>query len=239
VTPGFKREELKARYDVARIVEDEWHSYSGKKTAAFIREHLSGVEATSKCLLNAGAGIYELRIEGWKEISVDLFAAPMRRRPCGVCGSVERLPFRNGTFGAVVCVGEVLAYCDPVRCIREFARVLAPSGVLICDFGNSRSLRYWFKAPYGRAADLVTDWYNGAPERTWVYDPDYVRGLLISAGFRTKQVFGTHTWSALAKRVGVSTAMALNLQRCFEWLHLPSSWACVTTIVAARAAIGK
>jgi ubiquinone/menaquinone biosynthesis C-methylase UbiE len=54
-------------------------------------------------------------------------------REYSVCTSVERLPFRENSMGAIVCVGEVLAYCDPAAAIGEFARVLVRSGLLICD----------------------------------------------------------------------------------------------------------
>src|SRR5208337_3242994 len=147
--------------------------------------------------------------------------APIRDRKYALCASVEALPFRSSTFGAIVCVGEVLAYCDPAAAITEFARVLAPSGTLICDFGSSRSIRYWFRTSYGRAADLVTDHYNGTPERTWVYDPAYVSSLLVKAGFHVKVSLGTHTWSAFARRLGASMPTAMLVQQYLEWLRFP------------------
>lgn len=234
MSPGFRRDELRSRYDISAINEDEWHEYSGGKTAEFITRYLTGTGAKNKLLLNAGAGVYEVRADSWREVSVDLFSTPLQNRQYGVCASVESLPFQDATFGAVVCVGEVLAYCDPAAAIAEFARVLAPSGILICDFGSSKSIRYWLRHPFGRAADLVTDSYNGAPERIWVYDPAYVASLLESHGFVIKARLGTHTWSALARRFGASIPFAIRLQRRLERLHLPVGWADVTTVVAER-----
>jgi SAM-dependent methyltransferase len=215
--------------------EDDWHCYSEKKTTELLARHLSVSEVPSNWLLNAGAGVYQFRLGGWKEVSLDLFTSPIRQRQCPVCASIEKLPFRSGTFGGIACVGEVLGYCDPAAAIVEFSRLLAPLGILICDFGSSREIRYWLRPPYGRAADLVTDYYNEAPERIWVYDPIYVSSLLVSSGFDIRARLGTHTWSALARRVGASAPMAVFLQRHLEWLRLPSAWADVTTIVAARA----
>jgi SAM-dependent methyltransferase len=234
MSPGFRRDELRSRYDISAISEDEWHEYSGYKTAEFITYYLSRTEVNSKLLLNAGAGVYEIQANSWSEISVDLFSTPLRNRQHAVCASIESLPFQAATFGAVVCVGEVLAYCDPAAAIAEFARVLVPSGTLICDFGNSRSFRYWLRYSYGRAADLVTDYYNGTPERIWVYDPAYVKSLLTSSGFVIKDALGTHTWSALARRLGASVELAIRLQRRLERLRLPPAWADLTTIVAER-----
>ena len=239
VPPGFKRDELRARYDVAAIHEDDWHSHSGERSSRFVADHLSQLRVPSYWLLNAGAGVYEIRLDAWEEVSVDLFTAPIQDRHYAICASVERLPFQASSFGAVVCVGEVLAYCDPAATISEFARVLAPSGLLICDFGSSRSFRHWFRASYGRAADLVSDYYNGTPEQTWVYDPAYMRSLLVSTGFNIKAKLGTHTWSALARRIGASVRTGLLVQRYLDWLRLPSSCADVTTIVAVRDVTGK
>lgn len=231
---GFKRNELRARYDVENIHEDEWHSYSGKKTSEFLNRYLSFSTTNSKWLLNAGAGIYEIQFDKCKEVLVDLFTTPIRNKKYAVCASVENLPFKSDAFAGIVCVGEVLAYCDPTAAINEFARILEQAGVLIFDFGSSRSIRYWLKKPYGRAADLVTDFYNGKPEKTWIYDPAYIESLLQSYGLKIIARFGIHTWSALARRIGAPTPLAMFIQRHLEWAHLPSNWADVTTIVASR-----
>ena len=52
-------------------------------------------------------------------------------------------------------MGEVIAYCDPVRVVKEFANVLAPGGLLVCDFQSSRSVRFARTPAFGRAADIV------------------------------------------------------------------------------------
>jgi SAM-dependent methyltransferase len=236
VTPGFKRHELRKRYDVVDIHEDRWHAYSGRKTAAILARYLSRGHARSNWLLNAGCGVYEISAVGWKEISVDLFTAPICGRRYSVCANVEQLPFRGSSVGGIVCVGEVLAYCDPATAIREFSRVLVPSGLLVCDFASSRSPRYWFRTPFGRAADLITDEYNGAPERTWVYDPGYITTLLESGGFVVGKTLGTHACSAIARRAGASPGLALRLQELLERLPLPARLADLTTIVASRSA---
>jgi SAM-dependent methyltransferase len=238
VRPGFRREELIARYDVAAIHEDDWHTHSGNRTAKLVAAYLSLSHPTSNLLLNAGAGVYEIRSDTWREIALDLFAAPLGNRQSAVCGSVEALPFEDGMFGAVVCVGEVLGYCDPAKAIAEFSRVLVPGGILICDFGNSRSARYWLRKPYGRAADLVVDSYNGTPERIWVYDPSYVGALLVSTGFDIKARLGTHTWSALVRRFGMSVSTAVLVQRGLNWLPFPRAFADIMTIVAMRSVTG-
>ena len=218
------------------ITEDDWHSYTGEQTRKVIADQFATRNFALGWVLNAGAGIYALRAGKSQEVSVDLFVAPIRDHSFSVCATVERLPFRPQTFHAIVCVGEVLAYCDPAAAIREFARVAVPKGLLICDFGSSRSARHWLRRRYGRAADLVTDQYNGTPEKTWIYDPDYISALLVSSGFVIEETIGIHTFSAVARRIGVTASIALRLQRRCPWLSLPNRWADITTIVAARSA---
>jgi SAM-dependent methyltransferase len=232
--PGFTRDELKPRYDVGAIREDEWHSYSGDQTTRIIQAELSTFDHPPSWLLNAGSGIYALGPHQWHEVRCDLFAAPIKGGGLSVCGSIQQLPFSDSAFGAVVCVGEVLAYCDPAATAREFARVLAPSGILISDFGSSRSMRRLLSSSFGRAADLVTDDYNGSPEKTWIYNPDYILALLANLGFRIQKTLGTHTWSALARRLGCSPRLAVSIQRRLEWLRLPAAAADVITVVAVR-----
>lgn len=233
--PGFQREDLRARYDVRSIDEDEWHAHSGAVTKDLVEQTLRSRTTTAPGrLLNAGAGVYAFETPGWQEIAVDLFISPLSGRRSSVCASTERLPFLSETFSAVVCVGEVLAYCDPVKCLAEFSRLLVSGGILICDFGNSRGARFWSTDTYGRAADLVTGEYNGRPERTWVYDPSYIQMLLRSENLQIRRQVGTHTWSTLAKRLGVTQRFALEVERRLRWLTLPADWADVMTFVAER-----
>jgi SAM-dependent methyltransferase len=234
VSSGFKREQLSARYDVASIDEDTWHSYSGDKTERVISRILSTWPAPSTLLLNAGCGVYRLTVPYWQEISLDLFPTPLKMRSHAICGSVEALPFKPNIFGALVCVGEVLGYCDPVKAIKEFARVLMGKGILVCDFSSTQSFRYWLTKTYGRAADIVTQQYNGQPERTWAYHPGYIESLLVSAGFEIYQCIGAHTWSALASRVGFSMKSAVRFQKRLDGIEGPNRYADLMTIVAVR-----
>lgn len=236
---GRRRSELSARYGTPIVGEDSWHSYSGAQTAKIISCYLKPGDAKRAWLLNAGAGIYQVAPQQWLEISLDLFDAPIRGREYAVCASIEQLPFPNGIFAATVCVGEVLGYCDPARAIKEFARIARPGATLICDFRSSRGVGQWLTTSYGRAADLVTDQYNGEPEQTWIYDPRYIKHLLGSSGFSIRAEVGTHTWSALARRFGANTNSAVKVQKLLEALRLPRGMADVTTIVAEKDGFAK
>jgi SAM-dependent methyltransferase len=236
---GFPREKLKDRYDVGAFKEDAWHAYSGTKTARLLKEHIVSPKGNSSRLLNAGAGVYELTFDGWQDVSVDIFEEPIRNHKNPVCASIEHLPFQENTFGAVICVGEVLGYCDPAAVFQEFQRVTEPGGLLICDFGNNRRIRNWFTREYGRAAAISADDYNGTLEQVWTYDPVYIKQLLIRNGFSIKKTWGTHTWSALARRSGLTTSTALALQAHLEWVNLPVNAADVITVYATLDAGAK
>jgi SAM-dependent methyltransferase len=231
---GFERNALKSRYDVCSISEDRWHTHTGQRTSRIVANTLAEIPPGSRRLLNAGSGCHALGLSSWEEIATDLFPSPLTTHRVSVCASVELLPFAEQSFGAVVSVGEVLAYCDPARALKEFARVLIPSGVLICDFGSTRSTKYRFTESFGRAADLVTDRYNGSPEKIWIYDPLYIRSILEDVGFLVSEEMGIHAWSAIARRLGLSPAVSVLAGKLLDWIRAPAIWGDIMTVVARR-----
>jgi len=236
---GFKRDDLKARYDVEKLVEDDWHTYEGEQVLELLLSFLPECCSQSPWLLNAGAGVYRLGMGDWREITLDLFPRPIEHSRYPVCGTVERLPIQTRSIGAVVCVGEVLNYCDPTKVLTEFSRVLVQDGNLIIDFSSSRSPRYWLEESYAKAARLVTDTYNGTPERTWVYSPEYIETLLVSLGFRVVSRTPINAWSALAKRLRVADVAAIRFQRRLKWIRPPATWADLMMIEAVATGTWK
>ena len=237
---GFKREDLTNRYDVSCIQEDEWHAYTEETTRKICRRYLAGHRSTSDRLLNAGCGGSSVRVVGWEEIPLDLFLNPLERRNLAICANIEKLPFAHNVFGATICTGEVLGYCDPRPALAELSRVTREGGILICDFGNTRSAKHWFTPTYARAAEVVTDSYNGTPERIWIYSADYIHEVLIAVGFRILKSTATHTWSAIFRRAGGSPRNAVCIERCLKWLPLlPARWGDLLTVVAVKISSGK
>ncbi len=55
-------------------------------------------------------------------------------------GELEKLPFENNAFDAIVCLETIVHLSDIVVVFSEFYRVLKPGGILILDFDN----RYGF-----------------------------------------------------------------------------------------------
>lgn len=229
------RKTLRGRYAVPAIQEDAWHTVSGERVGARVSRLLARHRCESDLLLNAGSGAYQLGVPGWKEISLDLFEEPLAGKPAAVCANVERLPFGSGSFGAVVCVGEVLGYCDPFTAISEFARVLTPNGMLLCDFGSTFGAKHWFKETFGVSATLVTDEYNNRPEILWNYSPRYILNVLRECGFGHAQIKGVHGMSGIAARVGTTKAIAANIERSAGWLLSMTSGSDLVVINVRRA----
>jgi SAM-dependent methyltransferase len=74
---------------------------------------------------------------GWRVTGVDI--APRRLGACrerhaGLALALaegERLPFADRSFDAVLCVGGFNFFSDPLRALREMARVTAPAGRIV------------------------------------------------------------------------------------------------------------
>jgi SAM-dependent methyltransferase len=233
-TPGFSRDDLRARYDVPALDEDEWHTFGDAQRRLIVQGALGQIGYGESWFLNAGAGVHSLGWEAGNEVLVDLFSAPIAGRRLAVCADIGSLPFQKAKFGAVVCTGEVLGYCDPARAFSEFSRVASSGGILILDFASTRSARYWWTKTYARTADLVTVQYNGRPERIWIYDPKYIYSLLVDFGFQVDRLSYIYTWSVLLNRFGVGDRNALKLERCLRMFPLPISAADIIVIVARR-----
>lgn len=212
--PGFAREDLRARYDIKEVIEDDWHSHTDSVTKSVLARHLQSLDLGKEdWVLNAGAGVTNLHLQEGSELPLDLFSAPIADRKHAVCGSIVQLPFKSHVFRAAVCVGEVLAYCDPNDAIMELARVVRPGGIIICDFGSTKSWRHIGTSRFGRAAVVLSSEYNGSDERTWIYDPSYILRLMTKHGLVVRFMYGAHAWSTIARRFGISTRVALAVEQ--------------------------
>ena len=85
--------------------------------------------------LEVGAGSARFAAALGLEVGLDPARAPLRlaagRAVAVVQGAGERLPFGDGTFGAVVLVVTLCFADDPAALLGEARRVLVPSGCLV------------------------------------------------------------------------------------------------------------
>jgi len=100
--------------------------------------------------LGCGAGTYVrlLAKRGHQVIGFD-YSVPSLRRAVAVdaartgdyvAGDASRLPFRDGTFKAVTCIGVFQALEQPETALGEIARVLEPRGIALVETLNPWNL---------------------------------------------------------------------------------------------------
>jgi SAM-dependent methyltransferase len=86
----------------------------------------------------------------------------------------QSLPLETGSFDAVLCAVSVQYLQHPAAVFAEFARVLAPGGVLVVSFSNrmfpTKAVRAWREATMDGRAELVERYVAaaggfGRPER--------------------------------------------------------------------------
>lgn len=102
--------------------------------------------------LGCGAGRWSIALaqRGARPTGLDLSAAQLSharrlQRVVGVrfpliCGSAERLPFRDGSFDIVFCDWGAMTFSDPARSVPECARVLRRGGRFV--FATASPFRF-------------------------------------------------------------------------------------------------
>ncbi len=136
-------EELSGRYDA-------WYeTASGRALFALELASLRPLlEGSVRPQLEVGVGSGRFAAALGLDVGIDLAAAPLRlARPRGLAvvrGAGTQLPFRAGTFGAVVLVVTLCFATDPAGLLAEAHRVLRPGGRLVAGVVPLDS-------PWGRA----------------------------------------------------------------------------------------
>jgi len=85
-----------------------------------------------------------------------------------VAGDAAALPWEDGRFSVVTCMGSVEAFPDPGAALAEMHRVLRPGGRIVVSLGA--------KVAEGTQTRRVMDAY-------WVWSEDDARRLVEEAGF--------------------------------------------------------
>jgi 2-polyprenyl-6-hydroxyphenyl methylase/3-demethylubiquinone-9 3-methyltransferase len=158
-----------------------------------------------RLVLDAGCGgglvARELAAAGAEVVGVDrsLGSLGVARRAVGshfapARGRLERLPFADGAFGAVVAADVLEHLPDLPAAVAELARVLAPGGSFVFDTIN-RTPWSWFTAVFGleRVLRMVP---RGTHDWRLFIRPAELDRLLRGAGLAPVEVVG------LAPRIG-------------------------------------
>ena len=95
-------------------------------------------------------------------------------------GEAYYLPFKSGSFDAVLCVGVLQSLESPKEAILEIRRILKPRGYLLLDGLNSL---FWLHSVRNWRARI-----NGAEKRMSYYDPFEVVKEMRQSGLDQAQI---------------------------------------------------
>lgn len=185
-------------------------------------------------VLDAGCGggdyLAPLDASGFVAIGVEYLPEKVaeKRSPRIVRGSIERLPFAEGAFDAVL-LNEVLEHVpDDRQGLREIARVLTPGGVLIC-FSPNRLFPFEthgvLHRPTGPPGLVMVPGIPYVPQflgsrlwRYWArnYWPWELRGLIRHAGFVINET--SYLWLTFEGITRQQSAVIRRFRGGFRWL---------------------
>ena len=167
-----------------------WYRATRRLLAQLLGPHLRSVGAARPLVLDAGGG--SGATGSWMTAMADVVLADMEPMALDVARSdhprirpavadLNRLPFAEGSFGAVLCVtglGHRLVP-DPADVVREFARLVRPGGVVCLMEPGGQRLR--------RGHDEVT---HGARR----FSRRELRHLCAEAGLVVERSTGAYTF---------------------------------------------
>jgi SAM-dependent methyltransferase len=181
--------------------EDRWHRHTHDSILAAVHRMTRALKLANKSLLNLGSGGNEYALDPRLHIQLDLADRHLPQKGLSIVGSAELLPLATHSLDFVLCVGAVLNYCDAAAVICEIARVLKPGGALLLEFESSRSGEYLGRPEFGKAGVFVTTTFQGGPESLWLYNPEYIVGLLKAVDIELIYDEGFHAATAIAFRL--------------------------------------
>lgn len=176
------REHIKEFYNKIDNVwsNDVWHNYSRYTIAKFINKHS---DSLTKIILNAGSAGNTYGIQCDEMYHVDIADEKIKNIENAVCASIDNMPFDDGFFDSIICVGSVINYCDALSSLREFCRVLRFGGDLILEYESSFGFEYIHSQNYKQDACIIETQYIESEHKQWLYSPKYINNILINEGF--------------------------------------------------------
>ncbi|MCP9485231.1 MAG: methyltransferase domain-containing protein [Gaiellaceae bacterium MAG52_C11] len=199
------------------VVADYWEEHAGRYDDDFgdpgsdghaLRARLAAtlrlLGAGPGDLLDAGMGpgrlCEALDQQGWTVSGVDVSGSMVelaqRRVPSAaarlVVGEIERLPFDDELFDAVVATG-VLEYADVTRALGELNRVARPGGLVVVSYPNPHALYgIWKTQVFYRSVRVLKRLgrrpHHWMPRGGPTVSPNRFAGLLRSAGLVVESV---------------------------------------------------
>lgn len=182
--------------------QTRFSEYTAERELAMIEELLE--PGPDDLILDAGCGYgrvaERLLSRGARAVGVDI-----SRKMINYCNrelqggfasaiaDIADLPFCDGSFSKIVCVGVLVHVESPQQAIREFARVLKPGGILVTVNNNLLLLYY---SLFHSLRFLVADWAKrllGRRKRRSIMryrSPFWYANLVKKAGFQVEKIQG-------------------------------------------------
>ncbi|QHI37177.1 hypothetical protein IMCC3317_25550 [Kordia antarctica] len=179
--------------------EDQWHY----KTYLEIKDFINN----NKCfnndskILNAGSGGTNYDIDDTIMTHLDIASELINNKKNKIVGSIESIPTEDNSFTNIICVGSVINYCDPVKVLKEFSRVLSDKGNMILEYESSKTLELIFKKDLNKKVVLRETFYDGQKIILWYFSEAYISKLLEINGFEILTIKRFHIISALVYRI--------------------------------------
>ncbi len=144
ISPGTEQVDLQDKEKEIRFFDkhalgSEYNVFSDETNLRIVREclNLAGIKAPGKIAdLGCGSGVFSdvLATLGFDATGVDLSPGMVELAQKSypncqfVVGDVEKLPFEDGSFDAVMLSGLLHHLPDPSKCVAEVWRILKPGG---------------------------------------------------------------------------------------------------------------
>ncbi len=204
------REKYNSRPEIW-LARDIWHRHNYESLSSIVQRVLDASAGNQSYILNLGSGGTTYGVRSPHHFQLDLADRRLPRNGCSVVGNAETLPFAAESADIVLCVGEVLNYCDALAALGEFARVLKPGARLLVEFESSRSFEYVATSSFGKTQVFVNTTFQLQPERFWLYNPSYIASALEAFGLTVVSTFSFHSVTALVFRLFKSERIAMQL----------------------------
>jgi len=170
--------------------DDFFNSYTHNFITSYILKNLSGIDSSS-IVLNAGSGGSTYDIPGVM-YHLDIALNRIAHLPKHCVGSIEKIPFNDNFFDAIICVGTVINYTPkPEVAISELSRVLKPNGLLILEYERSGS-GVITKEHRNQDKFLYKHTYFGKSHENYLYSDKFVKGLLKKNNLAIKNFTNFH-----------------------------------------------
>ncbi len=186
---------------------DKWHKFTYKSIYKFVEKQLKRYSTSTSVILNAGSGGTNYPHKG-NMIHLDIVDTYIKGFPDHIVASIDQIPLENSSVDIIICVGSVINYADYQRSLKEFSRILKPSGILILEFERSNSGEFLFNKKHHQQIFPQTYYYNNQKHILWMYNEHNIIDTLRLYELTTIHKYRFHTMSTLINRVGLSESKA-------------------------------